>query len=65
MTPEQVLSIPPRVLTQKQREFYFAEGYLLVEKAIDESWLARLRTATEELVERGRKVTKSDSVFDL
>ena len=65
MTPEQILSIPPRVLTQKQREFYFAEGYLLVEKAIDDRWLARLRAATDELVERGRAVTKSDTVFDL
>ena len=65
MTPEQVLSIPPRVLTQKQREFYFAEGYLLVEKAIGEDWLKKLRAATDELVERGRKVTRSDTVFDL
>ena len=30
MTPEQVLSIKPRVLTQKQREFYFENGYLLL-----------------------------------
>jgi len=34
MTPEQVLAMPPRVLTQSQREFYFREGYLLVERAI-------------------------------
>ena len=30
MTPEQVLSHPPRVLSQKQREFYFSEGYILL-----------------------------------
>lgn len=65
MTPEQVLRIPPKVLTQAQREFYFAEGYLLVERAIGEEWIARLRAATEELVERSRKVTKADTVFDL
>ena len=65
MTPEQILSVPPRVLKQSQREFYFAEGYLLLEKAIDEAWIARLRAATDELVERGRKVTVSDTVFDL
>ena len=29
MTPEQVLEIPPRVLAQEQREFYFDNGYLL------------------------------------
>ena len=34
MTPEQVLEIPPRVLAQEQREFYFDNGYLLVESII-------------------------------
>ena len=35
MTPEQILAIAPKVLTQQQREFYFNEGYLCVERAID------------------------------
>jgi ectoine hydroxylase-related dioxygenase (phytanoyl-CoA dioxygenase family) len=65
MTPEQILAIPPKVLTQAQREFYFNEGYLLLERAIDGDWIARLRAATDELVARSRKVTKSDPVFDL
>jgi len=65
MTPEQVLSIKPKVLTQQQREHYFREGYLLLEKAIPDEWIQKLRRATEELIERGRKVTKSDKVFDL
>ncbi len=65
MTPEQVLSIAPKVLTQKQREQYFSEGYLYLERAISDEWIARLRAATEELVERSRKVTQSDAIFDL
>jgi ectoine hydroxylase len=65
MTPEQVLSHPPRVLSQKQREFYFGEGYLLLEKIIPQEWIERLRAATDELVERSRKVSKSDAVWDL
>jgi ectoine hydroxylase-related dioxygenase (phytanoyl-CoA dioxygenase family) len=65
MTPEQVLSIKPKVLTQQQREHYFREGYLLLEKAISEEWIGKLRRATDEMVERGRKVTKSDKIFDL
>ena len=65
MTPEQVLAIKPRILSQEQRESYFDTGYLLLERAIDETWLRRLRAATEEMVERSRKVTKSDAVFDL
>ena len=65
MTPEQVLAIPARVLTQSQREFYFREGYILLERAIGADWIRALRAATEEMVERSRKVTKSDKIFDL
>ncbi|MFN0160025.1 MAG: phytanoyl-CoA dioxygenase family protein [Burkholderiales bacterium] len=65
MTPEQILAQPARVLTQAQREFYLREGYILLERAIGEEWLAKLRAATEELVEQSRKVAKSDKVFDL
>ena len=65
MTPEQVLAIPPKVLTQAQRESYFSEGYLYLERAISDEWIARLRAATEELVERSRKVMQSDAIFDL
>jgi ectoine hydroxylase-related dioxygenase (phytanoyl-CoA dioxygenase family) len=65
MTPEQILSIKPKVLTQAQREHYFREGYLLLEKAISDEWIQKLRRATDELVERGRKVTKSDKIYDL
>ena len=65
MTPEQVLAHKPKVLTQAQRESYFENGYLLVERAISEDWLRKLRAATDELVERSRTVAKSDAVFDL
>ncbi|MET0509358.1 MAG: hypothetical protein ABWZ78_14455, partial [Burkholderiaceae bacterium] len=65
MTPEQILAIAPKVLTQAQREQYFSDGYLLVPGAIDKPWLERLRTATAALVERSRAVTKSDPIFDL
>ncbi len=65
MTPEQVLSHPPRVLTQAQREFYFSEGYLLLPEILPAEWIARLRAATDEMVERSRKVTKPDKVWDL
>ena len=65
MTPEAVLKIPPRVLTQAQREHYFREGYILLERIIGDEWIRKLRAATDELVERSRKVTKSDTIFDL
>ena len=39
MTPEQILAVPPRVLTQSQREGYFRDGYILLERVIPEDWL--------------------------
>jgi ectoine hydroxylase len=65
MTPEEVLAIRPTVLTQKQRELYFENGYLLLEKVIDADWLGRLRAATDEMIEQSRTVTASDAVWDL
>ena len=65
MTPEDILSHRPRVLTQKQREDYFQDGYLLVERFVDAVWLEKLKAGIDRLVERSRAQTKSDSVFDL
>ncbi len=65
MTPEEILSYPPRVLSQAQRESYFADGYIMVEKLISDDWLERLRAVTAEFVEKSRAVTESDDVFDL
>ena len=47
MTPEEILGHRPRLLSQVQREFFFANGYLLVERAVDATWLSRLRGAVE------------------
>ena len=65
MTPEEVLSQKPRILTQKQREKYFEDGYILVEKLLPDSWIERLRAATEAMVDKSRTVAKSDGDWDL
>ena len=52
MTPDDILSIKPKVLTQKQREFYFENGYILLEKFLPDQWIERLRTTTDEMVDR-------------
>lgn len=65
MTPETILSQSPRVLTQAQRESYFENGYILVERAIGADWLARLRAAIDRQIEASRQVTESGPVFDL
>jgi ectoine hydroxylase-related dioxygenase (phytanoyl-CoA dioxygenase family) len=65
MTPDQVLSHPPRVLTQAQREAYFRDGFVVVEGAVGDAWLKRLREASEAMVDRSRAVSASDGVFVL
>ncbi|MDD9877219.1 MAG: phytanoyl-CoA dioxygenase family protein [Magnetovibrio sp.] len=65
MTPEDVLAIEPKVLSQAQREFYFENGYLLLEKALSDDWIERLRQATEDMVEESRAVSQSDAKWDL
>ena len=65
MTPEEVLRLPPRVLTQDQRAFYHANGYLLLDRLIDTDTIARLNEVTDGFVERSRSHSKSDSTFDL
>jgi len=65
MLPDEVLAHEPRVLTQEQREFYFANGYLLVEKAVPAELIETLRRVTDEMVEQTRAMRGSDAVWDL
>ena len=65
MTPEAILAHPPRVLTQAQRERYFATGYLAAEGLIPATWLRRLHDLSAEFIARSRAQTTSDEAFDL
>ena len=65
MTPEKILSYKPEVLTQEQRQFYFDNGYLLVESIVPQDWVERLIDVTDEMVQRSRSLDKSDLIFDL
>jgi ectoine hydroxylase-related dioxygenase (phytanoyl-CoA dioxygenase family) len=65
MTPEDVLVLEPKVLTQAQRESYFENGYLLLERVLSDEWIENLRQATDEKIEESRAVTESDAVWDL
>ena len=65
MTPEAILANPPRVLTQAQRERYFATGSLAAEGLIPEGWLRRLHTLSADFIEQSRLHTASNEAFDL
>ena len=56
MTPEKILSHKPKALTQVQRQFYFDNGYLLVERIIPQDWVERLIDVTDGMVQRSRSL---------
>lgn len=58
-------ALPPRVLTQAQRENYHRDGYLMVESLIDAATIDRLNAITDEFIDRSRMQSRSDSTFDL
>jgi ectoine hydroxylase len=65
MTPEAVLEHHPRILSQAQREQYFATGFLAAEGLIPQEWLELLRTRSTEFIEASRTVAKSNEDYDI
>jgi ectoine hydroxylase len=65
MVPETILGFAPRMLSQAQRERYFATGFLAVPGLISEEWLELLRARSAELVAKSRGVTASNGEFDI
>ena len=65
MTPQEVLTHPPKVLAQAQRESYFDVGYLVLPGFVDTEWLRRIHAVTAEFVEKSREVSQSNSMFSV
>ena len=65
MKVDEILRHKPKVLTQDQREFYFENGYLLLESIVTKEWLDILRKTTDEKINHSRKLTVSDEIYDL
>lgn len=65
MKQEDILARPPKMLEQSQREFYFENGYLLLEKIVPDEWIEKLRRTTDAVIEDSRSIGKSDAVWDL
>lgn len=65
MKQEDILARRPKILEQSQREFYFENGYLLLERVIPDEWIEKLRRTTDAVIEDSRAISKSDSVWDL
>ena len=65
MKPDDVLKLKPTILKQEQREFYFENGYLLLESIVPKKWLELLRSTTNNKINESKKLTESNDVFDL
>lgn len=65
MLKEDVLKHPCSVLTEAQREQFFAEGAVVVEGIADAAWLKRLRAAMEAMIDASRAVAANDGRFVL
>ena len=65
MESQEVLSHPPLLLKQEQREFYFENGYLLLENFVDKSILKSLNEVTHNFTEKSRVVAQSNNIFDV
>ena len=65
MQAEQILAQTAKVLRQQQREFYFQNGYLVLDQFIDQTWLDRIWQVTNEFIDESRGLTQSDEKFDL
>lgn len=53
------------MLTPQQIEDYRNNGFLLIENALTEQQLTRLRTVTNSLIQQSATVTQSNEMFDL
>ena len=59
MSPEQILSHPPKVLSQEQREDYFDLGYIKVEGLIPKKTLVELRRVIDRVLDASREESQS------
>ena len=57
MREKDILSEPARVLTQKEREAFFKEGYV-VKKIISDDWLQKLNEGLAKLIEKSKSIKK-------
>lgn len=65
MLAADVLNHPARVLREAQRQAYFADGFLILPDYVPQTWLARLRAAMAELIDRSRRLANSNEIYVL
>ena len=65
MYVDDIRKYAPEAMTKAQREQFFEDGCLVLENAIDDAWLTRLRAAVDDRIDRSRTVIRNDGIFIL
>ncbi|MBT6277482.1 MAG: phytanoyl-CoA dioxygenase family protein, partial [Chromatiales bacterium] len=65
MIPDEILKVAPRVLSQSDRERFFATGYLCINDLVPAAQVQGLLEVTESFVDQSRAVTASNDTFDV
>jgi ectoine hydroxylase-related dioxygenase (phytanoyl-CoA dioxygenase family) len=65
MKPQDVLAHPATVLSEAQRHAFFDKGFVALPDYVPEPWLARLRAAMAELLDRSRSKAQTDAIYVL
>ena len=65
MLTEEILKHPTSILTEVQRSQYFERGFLVLPDYVPHEWLARLRAAMGECMERSKALAQSDKIYVL
>ena len=65
MRAEDILASPPKLLSQRQRQQYFDDGYVLLAGLLSADWVDRINEVTRGFTEASRQVAKSNATFYL
>jgi hypothetical protein len=63
--PHEHAELEESMLTVTEIEAYRENGYLVVADVIPPDWVAKARAKLAELIEASRRVSASDSIYDL
>ena len=65
MLDDQIRLEKPLLITSKQKEEYLEDGAVLIKNIVSEKWLKRIRSASNEIIERSREIEESNSQYIL
>ncbi|MBH68224.1 MAG: phytanoyl-CoA dioxygenase [Rhodospirillaceae bacterium] len=65
MLEDRIKKNAPLLLSNLQRDEYFEEGAVLLEKIVDDNWLKKLQLASEEVIHQSRELTQSGKGYIL